>query len=135
MPKDLIITTAELIEVAKKCVNARSIQECEGCRLGGITECQNFMIKELADRLDIRLQKRMMEAHPELYIKLPCPMGTKIFMIVSKRSRVNLPYYQWIKETKLTYSNLERVLNEWGDRVFLTRDEAEGRLHSFFKAK
>ena len=54
MAKDLMITTAELIEVAKKCVNATSISECEGCKLGGITECQNFMIKELADRLELR---------------------------------------------------------------------------------
>ena len=135
MPKDLMITTKDLIDISRRCVAAVSIEECKNCPLGEMTECQNFMIKELADRLDIRLQKRMMEAHPELYIKLPCPMGTKIFMIVSKRSRVDLPYYQWIKETKLTYSNLERVLAEWGDRVFLTRDEAEERLHSFFKVK
>lgn len=135
MPKDLMITTKDLIDIARRCVAAKSADECNGCVLGENMECQAFLIKELADRLDIRLQKRMMEAHPELYIKLPCPMGTKIFMIVSKRSRVDLPYYQWIKETKLTYSNLERVLAEWGDRVFLTRDEAEERLHSFFKTK
>jgi len=135
MAKDLMITTAELIEVAQKCVNATSISECEGCKLAGVTECQNFMIKELAERLDIRLQKRMMEEHPGNYIVLPCPMGTTIYIIVSQRSRSDLPYHQWIKKSKLVYSNLERVLAEWGDRVFLTKDEAEERLHSFFKVK
>lgn len=135
MPKEIMITTKELIETAKKCVAAVSIEECKNCPLGEMTECQNFMIKELAERLDIRLQKRMMEAHPENYIVLPCPMGTTIYIIVSQRSRSDLPYHQWIKKSKLVYSNLERVLAEWGDRVFLTRDEAEERLHSFFKVK
>ncbi|MBQ8603893.1 MAG: hypothetical protein IJ410_03495 [Oscillospiraceae bacterium] len=135
MAKDLMITTQALIDISRRCVNAKSVDECEGCVLGKNMECQAFLIKELADRLDIRLQKRMIEEHPENYIVLPCPMGTKIFMIVSTLSRANLQYHQWIKETKLTYSNLQRVLDEWGDRVFLTRDEAEERLHSFFKTK
>ena len=135
MAKDLMITTKELIETAKKCVNATSIEECNGCRLGEMTGCQNFMIKELAERLDIRLQRGMLEEHPELYIKLPCPMGTTVYMIVSQRSRCDLPYHHWIKKSKLVYSNLERVLAEWGDRVFLTREEAEDRLFNFFKAK
>lgn len=54
MAKDLMITTKELIETAKKCVAAVSIEECRNCPLGEMTECQNFMIKELADRLELR---------------------------------------------------------------------------------
>lgn len=135
MAKDLMITTQALIDISRRCVNAKSVDECEGCVLGENMECQAFLIKELAERLDIRLQKKMMEDHPENYIVLPCPMGTTVYMIVSQRSRCDLPYHHWIKKSKLVYSNLERVLAEWGDRVFLTREEAEDRLFNFFKAK
>lgn len=98
-------------------------------------ECQTYLIKELAERLDVRLQKDMIAEHPELYITLPCPMGTEIYMIVSKRRRVNLPYHHWIKKTKLTYSNLERVLAGWQERVFLTKEEAEDRLLGYFRTE
>lgn len=132
MKKELI-STKELLDIAKRCVTAVSIEECNGCLLNDKTECQTWLVKELAERLDVRLQRDMIAEHPELYIVLPCPMGTEIFMIVSQRSRVDLPYHHWIKRTKLTYSNLERVTAGWGDRVFLTRREAEDRLFSYFK--
>ena len=131
----LMLTTKDLIDVAKMCVNAKSVEECDICPLSDNMECQNYLIKELAERLDIRLQRRMIEAHPENYIKLPCPMGTRIFMIVSRRHRLDLPYFDWIKETKLTYGNLEKVLEQWGERVFLTKEEAEKKIKSYFKAK
>lgn len=131
--KDILISTKDLIGVARRCVAAGGIEKCDSCPLGDEIECQTWLIKELSERLDIRLQKQMIAEHPELYITLPCPMGTEIYMIVSKRRRANLPYHHWIKKTKLTYSNLERVLAGWGDRVFQTREEAEDRLLSFFK--
>ena len=61
-------------------------------------------------------------------IELPCPVGTTIYMIVEKRAKLTMPYYKFIKESKLTYSNMERVMAGFGKTVFLTREEAEWAL-------
>lgn len=62
----------------------------------------------------------------------PCRIGEKIFILVSKRPRINLPEFTFIKESRLTYLNLERVLNEYGTSVFLTRKEAEAEYERRF---
>ena len=54
----------------------------------------------------------------------PCKVGTTIYMIVTKRAKVTREYFYFIKKTKLTFLNLERVLENWGKTVFLTREEA-----------
>lgn len=58
----------------------------------------------------------------------PCKIGTTIYMIVEKRAKVTREYFRFIKKTKLTFLNLERVLETWGKTVFLTREEAEKAL-------
>lgn len=60
-----------------------------------------------------------------LIMELPCPIGSKIYMIVTKRPKVSMAPFSFIKATKLTYNNLERVLHDIGKEVFLTREEVE----------
>ena len=61
-------------------------------------------------------------------IVAPCKIGTTLYMIVTKRSKVCLPPFSFVKVTKLTYYNLERVIDGFGVDVFLTREEAEAKL-------
>lgn len=62
----------------------------------------------------------------------PCRIGEKIFILVSKRPRINLPEFTFIKESRLTYLNLERVIKEYGKNVFLTRDDAKAEFERRF---
>ena len=58
----------------------------------------------------------------------PCKVGTTIYMIVTKRAKVSREYFSFIKKTKLTYLNMERVLEEFGETVFLSQAEAEEKM-------
>lgn len=58
----------------------------------------------------------------------PCPMGTEIYILVTRRPKVGSPKFTFIKNSTLTYSNLERVMRDLGDTVFLDRDSAEKKL-------
>ena len=62
------------------------------------------------------------------YIELPCKMGDKLYIIVTKRPRVYCEKFSFIKQSRLTYGNLERVLKEFGKTVFLTHEDAERAL-------
>jgi hypothetical protein len=55
-------------------------------------------------------------------------MGTEIYILVTRRPKVGSPKFTFIKNSKLTYSNLERVMRDLGDTVFLDRDAAEKKL-------
>lgn len=58
----------------------------------------------------------------------PCKVGDTMYMIVEKRAKVSREYFRFIKKTKLTFYNMERVLQDFGETVFLTREEAEAKL-------
>lgn len=58
----------------------------------------------------------------------PVKVGDTIYMIVEKRARITREYFRFIKKTKLTFLNLERVLKDWGKTVFLTKEAAEKAL-------
>lgn len=58
----------------------------------------------------------------------PVKVGDVVYMIVKKRAKVSREYFHFIKKTKLTFLNLERVLKTWGKTVFLTKAEAEKAL-------
>lgn len=58
----------------------------------------------------------------------PVKVGDTIYMIVEKRAKITREYFRFIKKTKLTFLNLERVLKDWGKTVFLTKEEAEKAL-------
>lgn len=58
----------------------------------------------------------------------PVKFDDTIYMIVEKRAKITREYFRFIKKTKLTFLNLERVLKDWGKTVFLTKEEAEKAL-------
>ena len=58
----------------------------------------------------------------------PCKVGDKVYMLVTKRSKVSFPPFTFVKVSRLTFYNLERVLQDFGKTVFLTREEAEAKL-------
>lgn len=58
----------------------------------------------------------------------PVKVGDTVYMIVEKRAKISREYFHFIKKTKLTFLNLERVLKYWGKTVFLTKEEAEKAL-------
>lgn len=62
----------------------------------------------------------------------PCKVGDTIYMIVEKRTKITRDYFRFIKTTKLTFSNMERVINEIGKTVFLNKEEAEQALKERF---
>lgn len=76
-------------------------------------------IARLAAYEDLEEQGRLM--------LLPCPMGSTIYMIVTKHTKGREPF-SFIKTTELMESNVFRVCRDYGKTVFLTREEAENEL-------
>lgn len=58
----------------------------------------------------------------------PVKVGDTIYMIVGRKTKITREYFRFIKKTKLTFLNLERVLKDWGKTVFLTQKQAEKAL-------
>ena len=64
-----------------------------------------------------------------LFVELPCKVGGAIYLIFKEQWSVGKKETHWyIRKTKLTYGNMERVIKEYGEFVFLTREEAEAKL-------
>ena len=61
---------------------------------------------------------------------LPCKVGDTVYLIVTKRSKVYMPEFSFVKKSRLTFLNIERVLQDFGKTVFLTRGEAEKALEA-----
>jgi hypothetical protein len=61
-------------------------------------------------------------------VVLPCEVGDTIWMIVTKRPKISMPEFSFIKRSRLSWLNIERVLIDFGKTVFLTREEAEAAL-------
>ena len=61
-------------------------------------------------------------------VVLPCKVGDTVYLIVTKRAKVYMPEFRFIKKSKLTFLNMERILQDFGKTVFLTREEAEKAL-------
>ena len=94
---------------------------CKGCKYESEKSCED------SNRADYLLENGM--------IVPPCKMGTTIYMIVEKRASVTREYFRFIKKTKLTFLNLERVLKCFGKTVFLTREEAKQALVNYESSK
>ena len=63
-------------------------------------------------------------------VVLPCKVGDTVYLIVTKRARIYAPEFRFIKKSKLTFLNMERVLQDFGKTVFLSREEAEKALEA-----
>ena len=63
-------------------------------------------------------------------VALPCKVGDTVYLIVTKRARTYTPEFRFIKKSRLTFLNMERVLQDFGKAAFLTREEAEKALEA-----
>lgn len=63
-------------------------------------------------------------------VALPCKVGDTVYLIVTKRAGIYAPEFRFIKKIKLTFLNMERILQDFGKTVFLTREEAEKALEA-----
>ena len=63
-------------------------------------------------------------------VVLPCKVGDTVYLIVTKRAKVYMPEFRFVKKSRLTFFNMERVLQDFGKAVFLTREEAEKALEA-----
>ena len=86
-----------LIELLKQ-VNFDFGEECVACCEDGY-KCTPMLEDFFADHL---LANGV--------IVPPCKVGSKIYILVTKRSKVNLPPFTFIKVSRLTFLNLERVV-------------------------
>lgn len=61
-------------------------------------------------------------------VVLPCKVGDTVYLIVTKRARNYTPEFRFVKKSRLTFLNMERILQDFGKEAFLTRKEAEKAL-------
>ena len=61
----------------------------------------------------------------DLVIKLPCKLGSPIYTIVRVTPASGIPHFSYIKKTKLSYTNLKRVLKVFGKTIFASKEQAE----------
>lgn len=106
----------------KTCPLSLGINTCNTCEYDRGNTCDKVL-----RGVDYLLKKGV--------IAPPCPIGTPLYMIVEKRAKVTRNYFRFIKKTKLTYYNLERVLNSYGKTVFLDPKEAQEALSKLQSSK
>lgn len=58
----------------------------------------------------------------------PCKLGDKIYLLVTKIPKHGFPEFTFIKESRLTFLNMERVIATFGKTTFLTYKEAADAL-------
>ena len=61
-------------------------------------------------------------------VVLPCKVGDTVYLIVTKRARNYTPEFRFVKKSRLTFLNMERILQDFGKEAFLPREEAEKAL-------
>lgn len=61
---------------------------------------------------------------------LPCKVGDTVYLIATKRARNYTPEFRFVKKSRLTFLNMERILQDFGKEAFLTREEAEKTLEA-----
>lgn len=103
---------------------------CEDCgefdklvdRLGTIEDI-------LGDDYDLDRLRELVEADRDgRCVVLPAKMGDDVWLIVTKRPRVTMPEFSFVKHSRLTWTNIERVVTEFGKTVFRTPEEAQAAL-------
>mgnify|MGYP006935593332 CR=1 FL=1 len=77
---------------------------------------------------DARLRELAKADKDGRVVVLPCKVSDTVYLIVTKRARTYTPEFRFIKKSRLTFLNMERVLQDFGKTVFLTREEAEKAL-------
>ena len=101
--------TAESVEALKLSVMGKAITE--------IKEFNGLPVARLCELAEADKGGRV--------IVLPCKMGDTVYLIVTKRARTYTPEYRFIKKSRLTFLNMERILQDFSKTAFLTHEEAE----------
>lgn len=104
----------------------------------GLTPEQVEMDHEAAEELrrlcrdyDLGRLEELSEADKDgRMVALPCKVGDTVYLIVTKRARTYTPEFRFIKKSRLTFLNMERILQDFGKAAFLTREEAEKALEA-----
>lgn len=63
-------------------------------------------------------------------VVLPCKVGDTVYLIVTKRARNYTPEFRFVKKSRLTFLNMERILQDFGKEAFLAREEAKKALEA-----
>lgn len=66
-------------------------------------------------------------------IVLPVEIGGEIYMVTQRRYSVSYPYNPFVRKTKVTWLNIERVIKEFGISIFATKEEADCALEKLLK--
>ena len=66
-------------------------------------------------------------------VVMPCKMGDTVYLIVTKRARNYTPEFRFVKKSRLTFFNMEHILQDFGKEAFLTREEAKAALEAMKK--
>lgn len=84
--------------------------------------------------IDINRLRKLAEADKDgRLVVLPCKVGDPVYLIVTKRARNYTPEFRFVKKSRLTFLNMERILQDFGKEAFLTREEAEKALEAMKK--
>lgn len=118
-------------------MNRLTAQRCNGIKTGYWSAAKKEeLIQRLAAYENTGLMPEQIEALKKIadaneagrLIELPCKIGDTIYMIITKRPKINFPEFSFIKTTRMTQTNCFRVSQDYGKTVFLTRKEAEAAL-------
>ena len=83
----------------------------------------------LGDDYDLDRLRELVEADRDgRCVVLPAKMGDDVWLIVTKRPRVTMPEFSFVKHSRVTWTNIERVVTEFGKTVFRTPEEAQAVL-------
>lgn len=94
-------------------------------------EIENILFDENGkERISFERLKELVQADADgRLVVLPCKVGDTVFIIVTKRKNYyKKELFSYVRQSRLTWHNMQRVLNCYGDTVFLTREEAEAAL-------
>lgn len=87
------------------------------------------ILTALFDGIDVdRMREIVAAERGGRVVVLPCKLGDTVWLVVTKRSRIYATEHKFVKRSRLTFLNMERVLQEFGKTVFLTREDAEKAL-------
>lgn len=90
-----------------------------------------YIVLRDAEQEGVKRLRELAEADKDGRVTvLPCKVGDTVYLIVTKRARNYTPEFRFVKKSRLTFLNMERILQDFGKEAFLTREEAEKTLEA-----
>lgn len=102
---------------------------CEDCgELDKLVDRLGTIEDILGDEYDLDHLRELLEADRDgRCVVLPAKMGDDVWLIVTKRP-IAMPEFSFVKHSRLTWTNIERVATDFGKTVFRTPEEAQAAL-------